>query len=281
MSRNVFRDRVAWITGAGSGIGKALALELGARAANVAVSGRRVANLEEVAHAVERAGGRALPIACDVTDEDEVARAVAQVVGELGRLDVCVANAGFSVMGSIAELGAEDWRRQLDTNVVGAAITVKHALPHLLKTGGRVALVGSVSAFVPAPRLGAYNASKAALRAIGLTLAAELTGTEVSCTLLHPGFVESEIAQVDNHGRHDPTRLDKRPKQLMWPADRAARVMADAIASRKAEYVFTGHGKVGAFLGQHAPGLVRFALGRGPGSKRLRALATDDDGGSR
>jgi NAD(P)-dependent dehydrogenase (short-subunit alcohol dehydrogenase family) len=272
VSREVFRDKVAWITGAGSGIGRALALELGKRGATVAISGRRVAHLEEVARAIEQVGGRTLPVACDVTDEDDVARAVAQIVQELGRLDVCVANAGFSVMGGIADLTAEDWRRQLDTNVVGAAITVKHALPHLAATGGRVALVGSVSAFVPAPRLGAYNASKAALRAIGLTLASELMGTGVSCTLLHPGFVESEIAQVDNQGRHDPSRPDKRPKGLMWPADRAARVMADAIAARKTEHVFTGHGKIGAFLGQHTPGLLRVALGRGPGAKQLKSL---------
>lgn len=276
MSRDSFDGKVAWITGAGSGIGKALALELARRGAVVALSGRRVAHLEEVAREIERAGGRALPVACDVTDEDDVARAVAQIVTELGRLDVCVANAGFSVMAPIAKLSAEDWRRQLDTNVVGAAITAKHALPHLRETGGRVALVASVSAFVPAPNLAAYNASKAALRAIGLTLAAELHGTGVSCTLLHPGFVESEIAQVDNQGRHDASRVDKRPKNLMWPADRAARVMADAIAARKLEHVFTGHGKVGAFVGQHAPGLLHLALTRGPGARSAAALKKTD-----
>jgi NAD(P)-dependent dehydrogenase (short-subunit alcohol dehydrogenase family) len=276
VSRESFEGKVAWITGAGSGIGKALAHELARRGAVVAVSGRRVSHLEEVAREIERAGGKALPVACDVTDEDDVARAVAQIVKELGRLDVCVANAGFSVMAPIAKLSAEDWRRQLDTNVVGAAITAKHALPHLLETRGRVALVASVSAFVPAPNLAAYNASKAALRAIGLTLSAELHGTGVSCTLLHPGFVESEIAQVDNQGRHDASRVDKRPKNLMWPADRAARVMADAIAARKLEHVFTGHGKVGAFIGQHAPGLVHLALTRGPGARSAKALKKTD-----
>ncbi|MBX7192999.1 MAG: SDR family NAD(P)-dependent oxidoreductase [Sandaracinaceae bacterium] len=265
--------RVAWITGAGSGIGRALALELARRGAVIAVSGRRVANLEEVAKDIERVGGRALPVACDVTEEEDVARAVAQVVRELGQLDICVANAGFSVMGSIAKLSAEDWRRQLDTNVIGAVITAKHALPHLEKTKGRVAFVASVSAFVPAPGLGAYNASKAALRAIGLTLAAELHGTGVSATLLHPGFVESEIAQVDNKGHFDPARADKRPKNLMWKAEDAARVMADAIWARKRELVFTGHGKVGAFVGQHAPGLLHLALTRGPGAKQAKGLA--------
>jgi short-subunit dehydrogenase len=98
---------------------------------------------------------------------------------------------------------------------------------------------------------------------MGLSLAVELHGTGVSVSILHPGFVESEIAQVDNEGRHDPSRIDKRPKNLMWPADRAAKSMADALASRKREHVFTGHGKVGAFLGQHTPGLLHFAMTRG------------------
>ncbi len=272
MSSRALEGQVAWITGAGSGIGRALAHEFAARGATVAVSGRRVGNLEDVAKEIEAAGGKALAVTCDVTDEDDVARAVAQVVRELGRLDIAVANAGFSVMGSIGQLTAEDWRRQLDTNVVGAAMTAKHALPHLEKSQGRIALVASVSAFVQAPKLGAYGASKAALRAIGQTLSLELHGTGVSCTLIHPGFVESEIAQVDNQGRHDPARPDKRPKNLMWSAKDAARVMADAIQARKREQVFTAHGKVGAFLGQHAPGLLHLAMTRGPGAKRAKDL---------
>lgn len=271
MSRR-FEEQVAWITGAGSGIGRALAMELARRGARVVVSGRRVANLEAVAKEIEAAGGRALPLACDVTDEDDLARAVAQIVEQLGRLDVCIANAGFSVAGPVAKLGAEDWRRQLDTNVIGAVMTAKHALPALEKTGGRIGFVSSVSAFVPAPGLAAYNASKAALRAIGLTLAAELHGTGVSVTLLHPGFVESEIAQVDNQGRHDPDRADKRPKQLMWKAADAAVVMVDALHARRREQVITGHGKLGAFLGQHAPGLLHLAFTRGPAGKQLASL---------
>ena len=116
---------------------------------------------------------------------------------------------------------------------------------------------------MPAPKTGAYTASKYALRAIGQTLSMELAGSGVTCTLLHPGFVESEIARVDNDGKHHPDREDKRPRQLMWPADRAARAMVDALHARKREMVFTGHGKVGAFLGQHMPGLVHLALTRG------------------
>jgi len=262
---------VTWITGAGSGIGKALALEVSRQGAIVAVSGRRRANLDEVVREIERAGGRALAVPCDVTDEASQAAAVDTIVRTLGKLDVAIANAGFSVSAPIRALTAADWRRQLDTNVIGAALTAKCALDALETTRGRLAFVGSVAAFVPGPRVGAYSASKAALRSIAQTLDVELHGSGVSVTIIHPGYVESEIAQVDNQGVFDASRADKRPKNLMWPADRAARVMASAIASRKHEVVFTAHGQLGAFLGQHLPGLVRFAATRSGTKKRVAA----------
>ena len=272
MAARRFDGLVTWITGAGSGIGKALALEFVSRGSVVAVSGRRADYLEEVAREIESKGGKALAVPCDVTEEAEVERAVARIAGELGRLDVAIANAGFALAGSIRTLTAEDWRRQFDTNVVGAALTAKYAVPELEKTKGRIAMVASVAAFTPSPKMGAYSASKAALRSLGQTLDIELHGTGVSVTVIHPGFVESEIAQVDNQGRFDAARVDKRPKNLMWPAERAARVCADAIHARKHEFVFTGHGKLGAFLGQHTPGVLRFAMTRGGAKKRAESL---------
>ena len=267
MAAKRFEGLVAWITGAGSGIGKALAIELARQGATVVVSGRRRANLDEVVKEIGAISGQALAVTCDVVDEASLASAVSTIEKELGRLDIVVANAGFSVAGSIRSLSAADWKRQLDTNVVGAALTAKVSLDALEKTKGRMVFVASVAAFTPAPRVGAYSASKAALRSLGQTLDIELHGTGISVTLIHPGFVESEIAQVDNQGHHDPSRADKRPKSLMWPADRAARVMASAIWSRKHEFVFTGHGQVGAFIGQHMPGVLRFAMTR-EGAKR-------------
>jgi NAD(P)-dependent dehydrogenase (short-subunit alcohol dehydrogenase family) len=272
MVTHSFSGHIAWITGAGGGIGRALAFELARQGAIVAVSGRRQDRLEDVARAIENGGGRALAVPCDVSDESDVARAVETVIASHGRLDIAIANAGFAVKGKIRDLNAEDWRRQLDTNVVGAAMTARHALPHLERTKGRIALVGSVSALLPAPNLGAYTASKYALRAIGQTLSIELDGTGVSCTLVHPGYVESDIGKVDNSGRFDPERTDKRPKELLWPTDRAARVMVRAIRDRKREHVFTGHGKIGAALGQHAPALVHFILTRNGAKQRIEAI---------
>lgn len=258
-----FENKVVWITGGGSGIGRALALAFADEGAAVAVSGRREERLHEVVQQLESRGVKGLAVRCDVADEASVAEAVQKVVRTLGGLDVAIANAGFSVAGRIEKLSAADWRRQLDVNVIGAAMTARYSIPHLRERKGRLVLIGSMSSMMSAPGLGAYSASKYAVRAIGQTLAVELHGSDVSCTTIHPGFIESEIAQVDNQGRFDAGREDRRPKNLMWPADRAARVMVYAIAKRKREFTFTGHGKAGAFAGRHMPGLIHFGLTRG------------------
>ena len=262
---------VAWVTGGGSGIGRALALGLADRGADVAITGRRKDRLQDVVREIEQRGRRALAIACDVTEDAAMRDAADTIVKTLGKLDVAIANAGYAVAGPIETLSVEEWRRQLDVNVVGVAITARHALPYLRETRGRLGMVGSVAAFVPIARNGAYCASKYAVRAIGQVLNIELAGSGVSCTALHPGFVESEIAQVDNLGVHHAERDDHRPKRLMWSADDAAATMLDALWRRKKEHVFTAHGKVGAFLGQHVPGLVGFAQARTRSKSRKRA----------
>lgn len=270
-----FAGQVVWITGGGSGIGEALALEFAFQGADVAISGRRADKLEAVAEKVRAKGRRALAVPCDVTEDASVIDAVERVVSEFGQLDVCVANAGFSVAGRFEQLTSEDWRRQLDVNVVGLATTLREALPHLRKSRGRAVLVASVASMIPSPGVSAYAASKYAVRAIGQTLAVELHGTGVSVTTLHPGFVESEIAQVDNQGVHDPARADKRPANLMWPADKAAKVCVRAIAARKREFVFTGHGKLGGFIGRHMPGFAHFVMTRGAAKKKSRKSVKD------
>ena len=258
-----FEHHTVWITGASSGIGRELARAFATEGANVAVSARRRDRLESLVEELQAEGTRGLVVPCDVTDEEEVATAADAVVQHFGRLDVAVANAGFGVMGRIEELHADDWRRQLDVNVVGLAMTARYALPHLRETQGRLALLGSVGAMVPTPESGAYAASKSAVRTIGQTLSMELHASGVSCTTLHPGFVESNITRIDKEGVYHPDRPDPRPAALIWPTDRAARVMVDAIYDRRREYVFTGHGKVLSFIGRHWPGLLHLATTTG------------------
>ncbi|HCH66578.1 MAG TPA: short-chain dehydrogenase, partial [Deltaproteobacteria bacterium] len=154
-------------------------------------------------------------------------------------------------------------RRQLDINVIGLASTVRVALPALRETGGRIGLVGSVMAYVSVPGTAAYAASKAAVRAIGDALHLELVGTGVSSTLLQPGFVESDIARVDNAGVLDLTRPETRPTAVMWSGARAANVMLNALHKRQRELVFTGHGRLVTRLARHIPGLL-YSMMAGP-----------------
>jgi len=271
MSR--FKDKVIWITGGGSGIGLALAIELASKGARIIVSGRREAKLNEATYFINSKGGNCRALPCDVTRYESLKTCVDIIIEEYGRLDVAVANAGFAVNGRIERITEEDWRRQMDVNVVGLAQTTRAALPALYDSGGQIVLIASVAAFLGSEYSGAYCASKAAVRSIGLTLQLELKNTGVSCTTIHPGFVESEIAQVDNRGKHNPNAPDKRPAKLMWTAEKAAKVMARAIAKRKREYVFTGHGKLGVFLGSHFPRFTLWLMGFG--KRKPRAITSE------
>lgn len=257
------RHHVAWVTGGGSGIGQCLAMELAQRGATVVVSGRRQERLAETVRAIEERGGRAMAVPCDVTRDGDISQAVAQIIDTYDKLDIVIANAGAGVQGTVEKLSADEWRRQLEINVIGAAMTAHHTIPHLKKSRGRLALVGSVLAYFSLPANSAYCASKAAVRALGDALYLELEPHGVSCTTLHPGFVASEIAQVDNAGVFHPDRRDPRPQWLMWRPERAARVCVQAIAKRRRSLVFTGHGKLAAALGQHAPSLVYALLALG------------------
>jgi NAD(P)-dependent dehydrogenase (short-subunit alcohol dehydrogenase family) len=268
-----FAQHVVWITGAGSGIGRALALEFARQGADLALSGRRRDKLAEVGDEIRALGRRALEVPLDVAEDGACEAAVATILAELGQLDVAIANAGFSVNGAFERLSLADWRRQFDINVIGAVATAQAALPALRARQGRLVFIASVMGLMTLPGQTAYSASKFALRAIGLGLAQELHGTGVSCSTLHPGFVESEIAQVNNRGELNPDRPDKRPQKLMWPADKAARVMVDAVHARAREYTFTGHGRAAGFIGRHMPGLVHFLATRGP--VKVRSMVND------
>ena len=258
------KENVVWITGASSGIGKAMAFEWARLGYKVVLSARRKELLEEIALEIRNSGGEALVVPVDILEEKSIEDAVQRIITTWGRLDIAVANAGFGVFGSIDKLTAKDWNRQLQGNVTGLALTVKYALPYLKKNQGRIGLIGSVAAYLPNPYVGAYGASKAAVHSIGLTLQVELKGTSVSCTTIHPGFVVSEIARIDNEGVWHPERPDPRPLNLMWPTDKAAKVMVKAIIKRRRNYVFTTHGKVLVWLQRWFPSLARTIVSKGP-----------------
>jgi NAD(P)-dependent dehydrogenase (short-subunit alcohol dehydrogenase family) len=148
------------VVGATSGVGRAIAVTAAAAGAAVVAVGRRSDRLDEL---VEQSGGELVGVRADVRMEDDCDRLVDEAVGVLGGLDALVYAAGMSPLGRLVEMGASEWRAVLETNVVGAALVCRHAIPDLERSGGRAVFLSSVSVEDPRPFLVPYGASKAAL----------------------------------------------------------------------------------------------------------------------
>jgi NADP-dependent 3-hydroxy acid dehydrogenase YdfG len=207
LEASTLQETVALVTGASSGIGEATAASLARRGAAVAVVARRTDRLEELAGKIRDAGGTALTITADVTDQEEAKRAVAQTVEELGRLDTVINNAGVMLLGPIVDAPTEEWDRMVDLNVKGLLYVAHAALPHLLEaadSGPRqvadLVNISSVAGRVARNGSGVYNASKHAVGAFSESLRQEVTGRHVRVSLVEPGAVSTELA---SHNREE------------------------------------------------------------------------------
>ena len=188
--------KVALITGGGSGVGAASARRMAREGAAVAVLGRTEATLRSVADEIERDGGKALALRCDVSVEEQVDGAVAGTVERFGRLDVVVANAAIQLHGKdrpIHEAETQFWDQTQDVNVRGAFFTCRAGVRQLLKQGkgGSIVVVSSITAVVAgAPQNPAYTASKGALVSFGRALAVQYAKDSIRCNVVCPGALE-------------------------------------------------------------------------------------------
>jgi short-subunit dehydrogenase len=257
------RDTAVLITGASSGIGAGLAREFVRRGRRVALAARRVEQLEQLAAELRASGGRASAHRADVTVDGDVARVVAELAARGVVPDIVIANAGFGVVGRVQTLALDDYRRQLETNVFGVLRTFHESFEALRITRGRFVIMGSVSGHVSVPGGSPYAMSKFAVRALAESLHGDLKGTGVGCTLISPGFVDSDIRRVDNRGGYHPHARDPIPSWLRMGTAKAARIMARGILRGRREVVVTFHGKVIVFLAGHMPRFTRWLLVRG------------------
>ena len=265
-----FQGKVAFLTGASSGIGAALGRAFVAAGARVVLLARRVDRLEALAK--ELGTDRAHAQACDVTSEADLARAVKATLDRFGRLDVVVANAGFAVAGKIERLTLDDFRRQFETNVFGVVATIRATLAPLREARGQVVLISSVLGRVAVPRMSAYVASKHAVAGLALALRPELHAEGIGVTLVCPGFVKSEIQMVDNQGVFHAGSKNTQPK-LAADADDCARAIVRAAAARRRVLDWPGHAKAMVLVGTTFPGIWDLAMRRTP--KRKRASGED------
>ena len=270
-----FRGKSVLITGASAGIGEELAVQLAHAGAKLTLAARRTDRLENLAQRIAGQGTDGTPrptvVECDVTRDGDLERAVAESLRAFGKLDIAFANAGFGVVAPLKKLKLEDYRRQFETNVFGVLRTIYAALPELEKTKGTLVIIGSVSGWVATPGASPYSMSKFALRALADAITAELRPAGVKVTLISPGFVASEIRQIDNQGILHEHAKDPIPARMVVPTPKAVREILRAVAKGKREQIVTGHGKVIVAIQRYAPWLLRAA------TSRTAAIRTKDD----
>ncbi|MGD0475022.1 MAG: SDR family NAD(P)-dependent oxidoreductase [Candidatus Velthaea sp.] len=188
--------RVALITGASSGIGAAIARDLGARGYHLALAARRKRDLESVALAIRTAGGGAIPLVCDVTKPDQIATCVARTLTEFGRIDVLVNNAGVMHNGLIAGADVAEWRAMIDVNLMGLMLVTHAVLPHMKAAGGgHIVNISSVAGRIVTVNNGVYNVTKWGVNVFSEALRKEVYTDNIKITVIGPGVVETDLKE--------------------------------------------------------------------------------------
>jgi NAD(P)-dependent dehydrogenase (short-subunit alcohol dehydrogenase family) len=188
--------KVALVTGAGSGIGKAAAQLLAKEGAKVAALGRTKEELEKTVSDIQGNQGEAMPVLADVSQPEQMQQATQQVVDQWGRLDIVLANAGINgVWAPLEELAPEEWDKTLNINLKGTFLTVKYAVPYLKKQGGSVIITASVNGTRIFSNSGAtaYSCSKAGQVAFAQMVALELAKDRIRVNVICPGAIETDI----------------------------------------------------------------------------------------
>jgi NAD(P)-dependent dehydrogenase (short-subunit alcohol dehydrogenase family) len=229
---HIGRETRAVVTGAGSGLGRALARAIAGRGGTVVVSDVRADAASDTAAAIRGTGGTAHVVACDVTRSADVARLAAEAARLVGDVDLLVNNAGIGAGGEIGTVGLDVWERTLAVNLWGVIYGCHHFVPAMrARRRGHVLNVASAAAFGSAPNMGPYNVTKSAVVALSETLAAEAAGDGVGVTVLCPGFFRTNILADSVGTLTDAQRryVEAEMTRSKHDADAVARLALDAV----------------------------------------------------
>lgn len=252
-----FAGKTVVVTGASSGIGRSLCLQLAPQRSRLVLAGRDGARLEEVALKSRELGAETLVVKADVASNGDCRHLIEKAVERFGALDVLVNNAGIGMIARFDELGdLSVYERLMRVNYLGCVYLTHAAMPHLKKSRGLIVAVASVAGFTGVPMRTGYVASKHALIGFFDSLRIELLGTGVDVCIVCPDFVVSEIRRraIGPDGR----ALGKSPIQesRIMSTEECARRIAGAMARRRRMLVMSLRGRLGRFVKLFAPGLI-------------------------
>lgn len=224
-SPDTLRDRIAIVTGASQGIGRAIAVELAKVGADVVVCSRRLDTLKPVADAVRAEGRRALAVACDVGNPEQVNEVVARTVAEFGRIDLLVNNAGYRIRSPFEDLPRGEWDAMVQTNLTGVFLLTQAVGRVMIRQrSGKVVNVSSVAGRTGSRGMAAYAATKAGVDVLTKSLGAEWAKHGITVNGVAPGPVETEgvlqvwktPAMIAQAARDVPLQRLGRPEEIAW-----------------------------------------------------------------
>ena len=238
---NSFQDKIVMITGASSGIGRGLAVEIARRGAKLGLVARRADVIDEVVREIEAAGGKALALPADVQIESSMRAAGDKLRAEFGSIDVLVANAGIGPTRDAADYNAEEFSDVINVNVIGASNSVAAVIPEMVERGsGQLVVISSLAAYRGLPRSAAYCASKAAVSAFFESLRLDLEPRGIAVTIIHPGFIKTPLTtgreasmpflmELDDAVQKIARAIEKQRKRYSFPWQLATIVRAGMI----------------------------------------------------
>jgi len=248
------KNKVAIITGASSGIGKALAVELAEKGAKLVLAARRVELLEELKHDLKT---EVHIVKADVSIEKDCENLINEAIAHFGQIDILINNAGISMRASFEDVELSVLHKLMDVNFWGTVYCSKYALPYLLKTKGSLVGIISIAGYVGLPGRTGYSASKYAIRGFLDTVRIETLKKGLHVLVAAPGFTASEVRKSALTASGTNQGETPRNEEKMMTAEECAQHIVKAIEKRKRELILTFvEGKLTVFLGKFLPKLL-------------------------
>lgn len=254
--QDFFQNKVVVVTGASSGIGRAIAREFAERRAIVILASRNENTLKALVSEFISNGGTAMAFPTDVTDEEQCKSLIEGTVSTFGKIDILVNNAGISMRANFLDLGVDVLKKIMNTNFWGTVYCTKFALPHILKQKGSVVGISSICGITPLPGRTGYVASKHAMNGFLESLRLENITDDLHVMLVHPGFTSSNIRNVALNNLGEPQIETPLEEEKLMPAERVAKELISGIVYRKKNITLTTEGRLITWIYRHMPNLA-------------------------
>ena len=257
MTALIFKDKVVVITGASSGIGRELAHQFSEQGAWLSLAARNEERLSAVSEECQARGGKAIAIVTDVSEQVQCAQMIQQTVDHYHRIDMLVNNAGITMWANFEDVSDISFYEQMmRVNYLGSVYCTYYALPFLKKTKGQIIGISSLAGRNGIPKRSGYAASKHAMVGFFDTLRIEIAEYGIGVTMIYPGFIATETRKRALGADGKPIGKSSVREDEVMSAERCAKLIIQAAATRKRELIMTWRGKVGLWVKLIAPGAV-------------------------